>query len=150
MKRTFSLLICILLLSSMIALPVAAEEEDQIIISQTVEDLGDGRFYIETITVPSIQPYSHTKVGSKTAVYVVSGQSIYSVTVNGTFSYDGNSSSATDATGSLATYVEGVTVEDKDAYTSGASAYAMVIVRYQGVRLTKTVKLTCDKDGNLS
>lgn len=150
MKKTFSLLICILLLTSAIALPVAAASEDQIVVSQTVEDLGNGRFYIETITVPSIQPYSNTQVGSKTAVYVVSGQSIYSVTVNGTFSYDGNSSSATDASGTVATYVEGATIEDKDAYTIGASAYASATIKYEGVRLTKTVKLTCSKDGILS
>lgn len=150
MKRIFSLLICILLLGSMIALPVAAEEEDQIVISQTVEDLGDGCYYIETITVPSIQPYSNTVKGTKRATYVVSEQSIFTVAVHGTFSYDGNSSSATDASGTITTYVDGVEIEDKDAYTSGASAYASATVRYQGVRLTKTVKLTCDKNGNLS
>lgn len=150
MKRTFTLLICILLLASAIALPVAAASEDQIVISQTVEDLGNGCFYIETITVPSIQPYSNTKVGAKTAVYVVSEQSIYSVTVNGTFSYDGNSATATDASGTIVTYVEGVSIEDKDAYTGGASAFASATVKYQGVWLTKTVKLTCSKDGKLS
>lgn len=150
MKRTITLLICMVLLASVIALPAAAVSEDQIVVSQTVEDLGNGCFYIETITVPSIQPYSNTKVGSKTAVYVVSGQSIYAVTVHGTFDYDGSSATATDASGTVTTYVEGVTIEDTNAYTNGASAYASATVKYQGVKLTKTVKLTCSRDGTLS
>lgn len=155
MKRTLVLLACIVLLGSTIAFPVEAAEtdggiRDQIIISQTVEDLGNGCFYIETISVPSIQLYSSTRTGTKSSVYVVSGTSIFSISVTGTFIFDGSTAEATSASGSVVTYVEGVTINSRSAYTSGASAYATTSVTYNGATLQKTVKLTCDKDGNLS
>lgn len=150
MKRTLTLLICIFLLSSIIAFPAAAKSEDQIIISQTVEDLGNGCFYIETISVPSIQPYSNSIRGTKTGTYILSGTAIYAVSVTGDFTYDGTSAKATSADGTIVAYVEGVSVTSHNSYTLGASAYASGTVSYKGETLTKTVKLTCDKNGNLS
>lgn len=150
MKRVLALLVCVLLLGSTIAFPVAAESKNQIEISRTVEDLGNGCYYIETITVPGIQPYSNTKSGTKTAVYVVDEQSIYAVSVTGEFTYDGSTATATSAEDSVVAYVEGVTLESHNAYTYGAYACASATVTYKGVKLTKTVKLLCDRNGNLS
>lgn len=150
MKRMLALFVCIVLLGSAVALPVSAASEDQIVISQTVENLGNGCFYVETISVPSIQPFSNSKVGSKTAMYIVSEQPIYSVTVTGTFTYDGTTATATSAEHSEAAYVSGVTLVDSFAYTFGAYACASATVEYQGVTLAKTVKLLCSRDGTLS
>ncbi len=154
MKRILALLICVLLAGSTIAFPAAAETSDaygdQIIISRKVEDLGNGCFYVETISVPSIQPYSNTKRGTKTAVYTAAGTSIYAVSVTGDFTYDGTTSKATSADSSVATYVDGVSITSRDAYTFGASAVASATVSYKGETLSKTVRLTCDRNGNLS
>lgn len=152
MKRFLTLLMCLLVLVSMAALPVSAAETagEQIALSQSVEDLGDGCYYVETIYVPAVQTYSSEKVGTKVAQYIASGTTIYTISVTGTFSYDGSSAEATSASGTIALYVEGATIISRNAYTSGASAYASGTVKYNGATLSKTVKLTCDKNGNLS
>lgn len=150
MKKVLALLVCVLLLGSTIAFPVAAQGEEEIEISRTVEDLGDGCYYIETITVPSIQPYSNTKTGTKRATYVVSEVAIYSVSVTGTFTYDGSHAEATSADGSCVTYVPDAVIDDCHAYTMGAYACASGTVIYMGSTLTKTVKLLCSRDGSLS
>lgn len=153
MKHLFSLLICIILLGNIFAFPVTATEfteNDQIMISQTVENLGNGYYFIETIYVPAVQPYSNTKTGTKTAQCIVSGTTIYTISVTGTFTYDGSTSDATSASCKIATYVENATINSRNAYTSGASAVATGSVTYNGINIPKTVTLTCDKNGNLS
>lgn len=154
MKRFVSLLICLLLFVNISTFPAAAtmvdNQPDMIMVSQTVEPIGNNCFYIETIYVPSVQPLSNTKTGTKTAVYVTSGISIFSVAVTGEFTYDGTKSKATSSLCTVATYVEDATIEGKNAYTSGASAYAFGSVSYHGATLQKTVVLTCDKDGKLT
>lgn len=154
MKRVVTLIICILLISNTLAFPAAASEfnnqDSQIVISQKVEFVGDDCYYIETISIPSVQIYSNTKTGTKTAAYVASGTTIFSVSVTGKFTYDGSTSDATSSTCAVATYVEGATINSRNAYTSGASAVASGSVTYIGITLQKTVTLTCDKNGNLS
>ena len=153
MKRMFVLVLCIILSINILAFPVSATavtEDEQIIISQTVEDLGNGYYYIETIYVPAIQTFGNTKTGTKTAQCISSGTTIFTISVTGIFTYDGVSSEATSASGSIATYVENATIKSRSAYTSGASAIATGSVSYWGITLQKTVTLTCDKNGKLS
>lgn len=150
MKRILSLLVCFILLTSMFAIPVSATETEQQIISQDIVYISDDCYFIETISVPSIQPYGNAKTGTKTSVCISSGTAIFTLTVTGVFSYDGSSSTATSATGSIATHVANATVTNRYAYTSGSSACAFASVSYSGVTLQKTVTLTCDKNGNLS
>lgn len=153
MKRMFVLILCVILSISILVLPVSATtivEGEHIIISQTVEDLGNGYYYVETIYVPAIQTFGSSKTGTKTAQCISSGTTIYTISVTGIFTYDGVSSEATSASGSIATYVENATIKSRSAYTSGASAIATGSVSYLGLTLQKTVTLTCDKNGNLS
>lgn len=153
MKRFLSLLICCLLIGNIFALSVAAvesEDEEQIIISQTVENMGNDCYYIETIYVPAIQPYANAKTGTKTAECIASGRTIYTISVTGTFTYDGSTSDATSAAVSISTHVASASILSRNAYTSGASAIATGSVSYLGLTLQKTVTLTCDKNGNLS
>lgn len=153
MKRFLSLLFCVLICTSIVAMPVSAKDsssDDQIIIEQTVQDVGNGFYYIETITVPNTQTYGSTRTGTKTARCVHSGTNIFAISVTGTFTYDGTTADATSASYSITTYVEDATVKSCNAYTSGASAIATGSVSYEGFTLQKTVTLTCDKNGNLS
>lgn len=151
MRRFSIVLTCLFLVIGMMAVPATASEfSDTIVINQSITRVGDDSYYIETISIPTIQVYSGTKRGTKTAAYVVSGTTIFSISVTGTFNYDGTSSEATSASGLITAYVDGVSLNDRYAYTSGASAYAFGSVSYHGATLQKTVTLTCDKDGNLS
>lgn len=150
MKRLFGVMISIIMFSTFLAIPVAAMETDQSIISRTVEDLGNGLYFIETISVPSVQPYSNSKTGTKTSECVYNGTTIFTISVTGIFTYDGSTSQATSATGKMVAYAEGVTFNDRRAYVSGASAIATGSATYNGTTIPKTVTLTCDKNGNLS
>lgn len=153
MKRLSSLLICCLLIGNIFALSVAAVESkdgEQVIISQTVENMGNDCYYVETIYVPAIQPYANAKTGTKTAEYITSGTTIYTISVTGTFTYDGTTSDATSAAVSISTHVASASILSRNAYTSGASAVATGSVSYNGATLRKTVTLTCDKNGKLS
>lgn len=154
MKRFFSFAICILLVCSLFAVPVAAAEysgAEGTIVSQAVTNFADGSYFVETLYRSGIQLYSNTVSGGKTSTYYTSsGQAVYTIYLNGTFTYDGSSATATDAEASLGTHIESAIPNDVTAYTSGASAYATGSVTYLGVTVSRTVKLTCDKDGNLS
>lgn len=151
MKRFSIMLVCLFLVLSMMVTPVSASEvSDSIVLSQTIIQVSDDSYFIETISVPTIQLYGNTKKGTKTAAYVTSGTTIFSISVTGTFNYDGSSSEAISASGSITAYVDGVTLNSRSAYTSGASAIATGSVNYNGATLQKTVTLTCDKNGNLS
>lgn len=153
MKRIVSIVICLILVISTCSISVAAlesKDSDQIAVCQTVEHVGNGCYYIETIYIPTIQPYRGSKTGTKVAEYITSGTTIFTLSVTGTFSYDGSTATATSASGALATHVPNATINSRRAYTSGASACAFGSVSYNGATLQKTVTLTCDKNGNLS
>lgn len=153
MKRFFALFISVFMAMHILVHPVSAAEsvtEEHIVISQIIENMGDGSYYIETISIPAAQTYANTKKGTKTAQYISSGTTVYALSVTGTFTYDGTTADATSASYSITTYVEDATVKSCNAYTSGASAVATGSVSYKGFTLQKTVTLTCDKNGNLS
>lgn len=153
MKRTFALLLCLSLSISLLAFPASATSvlgDGQLIVSQTIEYIGNDCYYVETISVPAIQSLSNSKTGTKTAQCIISGKTIFTISVTGIFTYDGVSSEATSASGSISTYVEDATINGGSAYTSGSSAIATGSVVYLGFTLQKTVTLTCDKDGNLT
>ncbi len=155
MKRFLCLLICFILSCSFVTFPAMAaertkQEDATIILSQSIDFISEDCYFIETIYIPIAQTYSSTKTGTKTATYVASGSPIFSISVTGQFSYDGSSAEATSAEGSISAHVDGLTVNSRSAYTSGASAIATGSVNYNGVTLKKTVTLTCDKNGNLS
>lgn len=159
MKKFLSILISLFLLLSFFVFPASAVatsdagiaiEQDQIVVSRTVEQLGDGCYFIETIYVPNAQLYSSTKTGTKTAECVYYGTTIFTISVTGVFTYDGSTSDATSASGKIAAYVENVTLNSRRAYTSGSSAIATCSISYNGSTIQKTVTLTCDKNGNLS
>jgi len=152
-RKFISVLLCLTLLCTVTTIPTKAAEENggMVAVSRRVEYLKDGSYVIETISVPAIQAYSNTTSGSKSAEYYNSfDQHLFTVTVTGKFTYDGSSAEATSAEGQYDAYVTGLTLTGKHAYTSGASAIAQVSVRYQGIPLSKIVKLTCDPKGNLS
>ena len=154
MKKYVVLFVCLLFVSGSLILPASAtgidDQNEQILVSETVEYISDNLYYVERIYIPNMQSFSNTKTGTKTAACVSSGTTIFAISVTGTFTYDGTTSDATSASYSIATYVENAKIKSGNAYTSGASAIATGSVSYWGITLQKTVTLTCDKNGNLS
>lgn len=150
MKRFVLFIICLSLISSLFCMPAAAEMNGQILVSETIEQLGNGDYYVERIYMPAAQPYSNTRTGTKTAQYISGNTLIYSISVTGTFEYDGSTAKATKSSYAINTYVEGATITDGYSYVAGASAIAWGSVSYSGATLQKTVTLTCSKTGTLT
>ena len=149
MKRFFALIsTAILLMFSLSVLAGAAETTDQLV-STSVEYLDNGDYIVTEVYRPAIQLYAGTN-GYATATYRNSaGSSIFSVTVYGTFTYNGSTSSATSASASVNIYVSNASFVSKNAYTSGASAYGTGTVRYNDSNCSVTARVSCDKNGNL-
>lgn len=150
MKRFLSIFLVLVLFTCTFSVAATAVPEDTLI-STTTEYLEDGSYFVTKVYESAIQPRTG-KIGSKDSTYYsANGTKIFSVTVNGSFEYTpAVSATATGATATVARYTEKASFVSKDAYTSGASAIAVGTVSYNGINITRTVVLTCDKYGNLS
>lgn len=153
MKKVVSAFLCFVLFLSFAVIPANAIKEDNgVQCTTSIEYLSDGSYYIvEVVQAPS-NSRSYSTSGSKTATYYNSaGTAIWKVTVNGTFTYTtGVSAKATSASATVGIANSNAQFIEKNAYTSGASAYGYGKVKYKDTTASKTVVLTCDKYGNLS
>lgn len=149
MKRVLVTLFTLLLFVSVVALPVSAKEPTDQLLSRSIEYLDNGDYLITEVYRSSAQLFSGTN-GYKTSTYThADGSTVFSVTVYGTFTYNGSTSSATSASATVRLISANASFVSKNAYTSGASAYATGTVKYGGINISRTVVLTCDKNGNL-
>jgi hypothetical protein len=122
-----------------------------------IEKTFDDGSYIE-ITIEYDDLYTRsTTTKSKTATYKSeNGTSLWSVTVKGTFTYDGSTSICTSSSVSTNNYSTSWKLSNAKSWKSGITANASVTAKQyhqDGTVLrtiNKTVKLTCDKNGNLS
>lgn len=149
MKRFFALALVVLLL---VALPVAAvaASEDKLV-STSTEHLEDGSYVVINVYEPALQPRTGKTGYAEATYYTANGKKVFVVTVNGTFEYTyGVSSKATSATASVSIYDSTASFVSKNAYTTGASAVANGVIKQSGDTFSKTVRVTCDKYGNLS
>lgn len=142
MKKIFISLAFILSLISLNITPIYAEEY----------------YYEETIEIISTSQTraTNTKTGSKIAACKnSSGEVQWTVTVTGTFTYNGTSSTCTKASVStkIVNDIWRITSASSSKSSNKAIATATAKRYLLGVELapeTKTVTLTCDKNGNLS
>ena len=99
---------------------------------------------------------SKTKSGSKTVKYQNSkGTTLWYEKVSGTFSYNGNNSRCTSASVSAISYDKNWTISNKSSSKSGNTAHATATGTLNknslfSQTITKTVSLSCSKNGNLS
>lgn len=124
------------------------------------EYLEDGSFFETIITYSNTSPLakaSSTASGSKTVNYKnSSGTILWYVKVNGTFTYKkGSSSTCTSASVTAASNNSLWKVGNKSSSKSGSTAKATATgTHYRGSTpinsVTKTVSLTCSKNGVLS
>lgn len=156
MKRLRYLFLCLILSICYNPTVLASDYTNS---STTTEVLDDGSYIETTIeTVSSINLFSatSTKSGKRTSTYKDSSGKIYwSVTVNGSFSYNGSSSKCTSSAISTTCPSKLWKLSNKSSSKSGATATASVVAkRYTNGTITKTIKrsvsLTCSKTGKLS
>ena len=152
MKKLICFLLMIVMVISMLPISgFAVGTKDETVITY----FEDGSYMIE-----SIQNYqtrsSGTKTGAKEKVYYGSdGNACWKVVVTGTFSYTGSSVACTSSNCSVTIYKSDWYTVSKSATKSGNTATASVTMgqKLLGITIDKvstSVTLTCDKNGNLS
>lgn len=121
-----------------------------------IEERFEDGSYIEITVDYGTNNTRATTTKSKTATYKgASGTSLWSVTVKGTFTYNGTTSSCKSSSVSTKNYSTSWKLSNATSSKSGATASASVTAKQyhqDGTVLrtiNKTVKLTCDKNGNL-
>ena len=142
--------------------PVSAAEKDsgEPSLSYIEEVFEDGSYFQVTIMETSsdaVRRATNTKTGSKVYNYVDSNhKSLWTITVKGSFTYNGSTSKCTNISVSVKSYVSNWTVSGAKAWKSGSTAYASAQGKMKNVlgQTTKTVNkqvsLTCSPSGKLS
>ena len=141
--------------------PVSAAEKDSGVpsLSYIEEVFEDGSYFQVTIMETSsdaVRRATNTKTGSKVYNYVDSNhKSLWTITVKGSFTYNGSTSKCTNSSVSVKSYVSNWTVSGAKAWKSGSTAYASAQGKMKNVlgQTTKTVNkqvsLTCSPSGKL-
>lgn len=156
MKKIITFLFFMTLSIGFCTLTTSAKEK-----AVTQIDLLDDGSYIETTMVeasPSVALHSatSTKTGRKTSSYKTSsGTLIWSITINGTFTYNGSTAKCTKATISTSCPNSSWRLSNKIAKKSNntASASATSKKYVNGIcikTINRTVTLSCSKTGTLS
>ena len=124
------------------------------------EYFDDGSYIVTTITeepTVSFARATSTKTASKTATYKSSsGASLWSVTVTGTFSYNGSSAKCTAVTGSASSNSSYWKVSSPSCSKSNASASATATGKQYNTSgtitrsVSRTATLSCSASGKLS
>lgn len=166
MKRVMSTVFILLLIVLPLSLSVSASgngSEEQILGDHEVVYFEDGSYAIVTISEDPVLSDSQsstkaaqTKSGSKSISFYSSNNVIqWTVTVSGTFSYDGSSATCTASSVSSVIYVNDWKVTSAVASKSGNKAIGDFTVKRYVLLIpvqTETVKLTlaCSASGALS
>lgn len=149
MKKAISLLLCVVLVLSLISTSAFAAQQEDILVKRTVEVFDNGDTLTTEVYECAIQSRS-TKTGYATGTYRnASGTAIWDLTVTGTFTYNGSTSSATSSSASVRIYNSTAKFVSKNASTSGNTATGTATVTYNASRTTRSASVSCDKNGNL-
>ncbi len=154
MKKIFSMsLIITLVICSILCLPVSAVKGTKT--ETTIKYLENGDYIETTITYYETNTRVATKSGSKTSRYYNDdGDTMWSVTVNGTFTYNGTTSSCTSVSRSTSAPGSNWSIKSSSCSRSGNCASATATATYKGVLTsrdyTETVNLYCSPYGILS
>lgn len=115
----------------------------------------DNDSYIK-VTTQTISPYaSGTVTKSKSYTYYTGDNAQWEFTLNGTFTYNGVTSTCTSSNCAVSIYDSHWYLVSKSAGKSGntATATATLGYKYLGITTSKgtyDLTLTCDKNGNVS
>ncbi|MCI5620492.1 MAG: hypothetical protein MR355_02835 [Lachnospiraceae bacterium] len=131
----------------------AAENTDTL---TSYEHLPDGSFIVTCTSIDSTARSSGTITAHRTKYYKdASGNNLWSVTVTGTFTYNGSSSQCTNSSVNAQSYNSDWKIYSTNASRSGNTATATGTAQtyYKNTVINTyslSVSLTCDKNGNLS
>lgn len=157
MKSRLFIMLIIALLVSIFAVPTVYASEYPTINAneENIVYLSDGSYIITVVTEeenhPSCFSATQTKSGSKTStVYSATGNTLYSLTVHGTFSYNGASATATNSSYTYSDESPLWSFSSASSYCSGATATASGIFKSSIQSKTLSVSLTCSASGTLS
>lgn len=158
-KAASSLILCLFLTWNLMSVSAQTTPDCSYAASYIEEVYPDGSYWevtIEEHAAPSVRA-AQSKSGTKTGKYTdKNGKVLWSVTVSGTFTYNGTSASCTKSSVSILDASINWTVSDQSAWRSGATAYASAIGHEknslgQEMRtLYRQVSLTCSTEGKLS
>lgn len=155
-KRLLSVTICAILAFTLI-IPVVQASAAQTLdnVSRDVAVLPDGSYIITEIHEEPSSTFrassEKTKNGSKTSTaYSATGNKLYSITVHGSFTYNGSTASAESSSYSYT--VDSALWSFSSGYSSCSGATARASGTFQSVlqSKTQTVSLTCSATGTLS
>lgn len=153
MKKIFSIISAIIMITSIIAHQVLAASQ----VNATVEiiTMEDGSFLTVELTTTSSRA-ANTKTGTKTYTYhAADGTVEWKGMVTGTFEYNGSSSTCTVSVCTVTITNKNWYVISKSSSKSGNTAYGYITMGrdFLGVRVDTenlTIALACDKNGKLS
>lgn len=152
MKRLLTLsLVTILLFSAVFCMSVSAQTI--IKTEQNIEHLDNGDYIETTITYYETNSRAATRSGSKTSSYKNSlGDVLWSVTVYGTFTYNGTTSTCTSASHSTTAPGTYWSIKSVSSRKSGYSAIADATATYAptSTDYSMNVTLFCSPYGILS
>ncbi|MBQ2943721.1 MAG: hypothetical protein IJD93_03355 [Ruminococcus sp.] len=154
MKKTLIItLILTLICCSALCVPASAVETTKT--ETTIQYLENGDYIKTTITYFETNSRAATKSGSKTSEYYNNdGDTMWSVTVYGTFTYNGTTSSCTSVSRSASAYDSSWSIKSSSCSKSGncasATATATQKLLIGSKDFTKTVNLYCSPYGILS
>lgn len=149
MKRICAAILCFIMFIPFVCTQASASESKDILVKQTIEVLDNGDIVSTEIYECAVQPRSG-KTGYATYTYKNSaGTKIWMLTITGSFTYNGVTSTATSAEASVHIYDANAKTVSKSAYTSGATATGTATVSYLHSQVTGSASVSCDKNGNL-
>ncbi len=158
MKKLFTLIMVVLVATATIFPAYSLDDVDTTISTSDIEYFSDGSYAITTLenVSVSITRATSTKSGKKHVDFYDSDDELqWTVTVQGTFTYNGSTSTCTNSEVSYSVSDSKWKVKEAVASKSGSSAvgdfvfkrYALLIpVQTESVHMT----LTCSADGTLS
>lgn len=154
MKRTLIItLVLTLILGAIFCLPANAAQTVEKT-ETTIQYLDNGDYIETVITYYETNSRVATKSGSKTSTYNSGGEDKWSVTVNGTFTYNGTTSSCTSSSRSTSVYASNWSIKSSTASKSGNCASATATATHKILLVssdyTLTVNLYCSPYGILS
>lgn len=152
MKKIASITLCSLLLLSTIIINIPTSK------ATCVDDFENNDYYIETIItntpttfIPFAQFSTRTITKTKTATMkAADGTALWSVSITGTFTYDGTTSKCISCSHTAMTYVNSWRITSVTSHKSNNSATAIAIAMHETKQYSQAVTITCDKNGTIS
>ena len=155
-RRAFAVILLIFAFLSQFAVPVSASpREDAIALSRSFIIYSDGS-YDETVYYFSVSVDRSIRNGSVSKTHYTDGNEVaWKVTLTGTYTYNGVTSSCINAVTNVTFYKPNWVVVSENTSYSGNTATTNVVLGYNVLGTVVplanvNLSLSCDKDGNLS